>query len=388
MTAELKAARGGVFRAGELPHSSSGGWFEDLNIADFGSNSLGCDSLEFIGLAAATNEMFHLANANLDVEVFSARTFGDWLDIIEAGWRAGIVRITFRTSGSTGIPKRCTHEFPYLRTEVSYLANMFNAERRVVALVAAHHIYGFLFTAMLPDRLGLEVASDMRTDRGVLSQQSMNGDLIVSISERWELLDRTFSTWPKDVEGVVSTAPCSRSLLSSLMERGLRGMTEVYGSTETAGIGTRTWPEDTYRLMPQWQYGATSDRGRSSLTHSSGKLVQLMDRIHFRENEQFELAGRLDGSVQVGGTNVFPERIAALLVSLPGVAGAAVRLMRPEEGMRMKALIVPDSESSGEDLRPELETWIETHLPAVERPKVLTFVPAITMDSFGRALDW
>jgi len=165
-------------------------------------------------------------------------------------------------------------------------------------------------------------------------------------------------------------------------------MTEVYGSTETSGVGIRTWPEDTYRLMPQWQGGTTSDRGQSSLTHGSGKRVQLMDRIHFRENERFELAGRLDGSVQVGGTNVFPERIAALLVSLPGVAGAAVRLMRPEEGTRMKALVVPALESSGEDLRRELETWIETHLPAVERPKALTFVPAIPMDSFGTALDW
>jgi long-chain acyl-CoA synthetase len=355
---------------------------------DFGPDSLGIDSLETIGLAAATNEMFHLADANLDVEVFSARTFGDWLDTIEAGWRAGIARITFRTSGSTGIPKRCTHEFPYLRTEVRYLANMFNAQTRIVARVAAHHIYGFLFTAMLPDRLGLEVVSDVRTDREALPLRLMSGDLIVSIPEHWELLDRTFFTWPKNVEGVVSTAPCSRALISSLIERGLPGMTEVYGPSETSGVGTRTWPEDKYRLMQQWQRGTTSDQGQSSLTHASGKRVQLMDRIHFRENEQFELAGRLDGSVQVGGTNVFPERIAALLVSLPGVAGAAVRLMRPEEGMRMKALVVPDSESSGEDLRRELETWIETHLPAVERPKALTFVPAILMDSFGRALDW
>jgi long-chain acyl-CoA synthetase len=208
LTEELKAARGGAFRDDDLPHSPSGVWSDDLHITGDGAYSLGCDSLEVLGLAAITNEMFHLFDANLDSEVVSARTFGDWLDIIEAAWRAGVVHITFRTSGSTGTPKRYTHPFSHLETEVRYLANLFTTQRRIVALALAHHLYGFIFTAMLPDQLGLDVVSDERTGRAKLPLRLRNGDLVVAIPDHWHLLNRTLATWPKNIGGVVSTAPC------------------------------------------------------------------------------------------------------------------------------------------------------------------------------------
>ena len=140
--------------------------------------------------------------------------------------------------------------------------------------------------------------------------------------------------------------------------------------------------------MEHWHPANASDSQETYLIHSSGMRVQLMDRVHFREDGRFVLAGRLDGSVQVGGTNVYPERIAALLVSRPGVRDASVRLMRPEEGTRLKAFIVPDSETSQDIVHRELEGWIETHLTAVERPKALSFGPALPTDLLGNALDW
>jgi long-chain acyl-CoA synthetase len=385
---ELKAARGGVFRDAEFPHSLSGAWPEDVKIAGGGSQSLGCDSLEVIGLASATNEMFHLSEANIDTEVFSGKTFGDWLDIIEAGWKAGVVHITFRTSGSTGTPKRCTHEFTHLQVEVRHLAELFVTRRRAVALALAHHIYGFIFTAMLPDQLGIDVLSDKRIHQAGSDRWLRRGDLVVSIPEHWQFLNRTLAKWPEGVDGVVSTAPCSRWLIDSLMERGLHRMTEIYGSTETSGIGTRAWPEETYRLMPHWQSAATSDHRKTELIHNSGMRVQLMDRIQFCDDGSFYLTGRLDGSVQVGGTNDYPARIATLLVSRPGVADAAVRLMRPDEGMRLEAFIVPNAELPQDILLRELEVWIATHLTTAERPKKLTFGLAKPIDSLRSQLDW
>jgi long-chain acyl-CoA synthetase len=388
LTAELKAARGGAFRNHELPYSASGAWRDDLHIAGGGAYSLGCDSLEVVGLAAATNEMFHLFEVNSDIEVVSAKSFGDWLDVIEAAWQAGVVHITFRTSGSTGTPKRCTHPFSHLQTEVRYLADIFPTQGRMVALALAHHIYGFILTAMLPDHLGLDVVSDERTSRPGLPLGLRNGDLVVGIPEHWHFLNRTLATWPKGIHGVVSTAFCPRKLIGSLIEGGLHKMTEIYGATETSGIGTRVWPEETYRLMEHWHPANSSDSQETYLIHSSGMRVQLMDRVHFREDGCFVLAGRLDGSVQVGGTNVYPARIAALLISRPGVRDAAVRLMRPEEGTRLKAFIVPDSETFQDIVHHELEDWIETHLTAVERPKSLSFGPALPTDLLGNALDW
>jgi len=299
-----------------------------------------------------------------------------------------MTRITLRTSGSTGTPKSCTHEFSHLQAEIDYLAERFASRERIVAVVLAHHLYGFLFTAMLPDLLGIDVASADRTGGVALSQSPRSGDLVVAIPEQWKFLNRTFAKWPERVEGAVSTAPCSHELIRSLMETGLRDMTEIYGSTETSGIGTRTWPEESYRLMPQWHLSTGDDAKAIDLVHSSGRRYQLMDRIDFREDGSFEICGRLDGSVQVGGTNVYPAQIAALLAFRPRIAAATVRLMRPEEGTRLKAFIVPDSKSSPAIVREELEAWIEGHLTSVERPKALTFGPALPVDPLGNALDW
>ncbi len=46
--------------------------------------------------------------------------------------------------------------------------------------------------------------------------------------------------------------------------------------------------------------------------------------------------------MQVAGINLYPERIAGIIREYPGVAEAEVRLMRPDEGDRLKAFIVMD----------------------------------------------
>lgn len=386
--ARLSAARGGVVGSGSLSHSPNGAWSEDLQVAGEGQRALGCDSLEVMSLAAATNEMFHLYEAHNEGNLLSAGTFGCWLDTIEAAWGSGIDRITFTTSGSTGPPKSCTHRLSYLQTEILYLAEKFATRKRIVALAPAHHIYGFIFTAMLADQLGLEV---MRADdiyASALACGLRQGDLIVSIPDYWQWLNQTVPKWPGSVSGVVSTAPCPPELIRALIERGLSEMIEVYGSSETSGIAVRSWPDRGYRLMPHWKPEDYQASDSASLIHISGIHVQLMDRISFLENGTFLLGGRQDGAVQVGGTNVYPARIAALLLARPGVAKAAVRLMKPEEGVRLKAFIVPESQVCTKDLHGELEKWIDTHLFAVERPKALTFGNTLPMNPFGKDADW
>ena len=376
LTAELQAARGTGFGNDGTEHSRSGRWPEDLILGEVGANALGCDSLELLRVAAAANEMFCLYEAGLEMELFSARTFGGWLDVIEAAWRAGVARVTFNTSGSTGAPKRATHDFGQLYIEVGFLATLFGESRRVVALARAHHIYGFLFTAMLPDRLGVDVAAhDGAVRNGRLDLRE--GDLVVAIPELWSFLNRTVTAWPKHVDGVVSTGPCAPGLIGLLIEDGLGSMTEIYGSTETAGIGTRRWPELRYRLMPQWTPIRSNDPDRTDLFHASGRRVQAMDRLQMDEEGFFTIGGRLDGLVQVGGTNVHPAGIAALLAGRPGVVEAAVGLMRLSDGQRLEAYLVLDPRSSAETVRGELEVWIEQHLAAAERPKALTFVSTL-----------
>ncbi len=119
-------------------------------------DDLGFDSLEKLRLAASVNEMFHLHEVGCEDSLLTDATFGAWIDRVEAAWHSGVASVTFTTSGTTGRPKRCSHDAVHLRTEIAFLADLFRDRQRIVSLVPTHHVYGFLFCALLPDALAIQ----------------------------------------------------------------------------------------------------------------------------------------------------------------------------------------------------------------------------------------
>lgn len=388
LSAELLAARGrgnpGARQLVDLPCE----WPLAMQITGNTEEGLGCDSLEAMWLASAVNEMFHLHEAASEEGLLTDTTFGDWIERIETAWRSGVGALTFTTSGTTGTPKRCAHSVEALLTEAAFLAGIFRDRRRVVSLVPAHHAYGFLFAALLPDTLHVKHVEATRFSPAELARSLEPGDLVVTFPDRWRWLERSLLVWPRDVEGVVSTAPCPPALITSLCERGLSAMTEVYGSSETIGVAVRRWPQTSYELMSHWRFAEPICEDTPEIVHRSGRHFPLPDRIRLQDKGRFHLAGRNDGAVQVGGVNVFPDHIAASLRDRPGVREAAVRLMRPEEGARLKAFVVPDPGADLVVLRKELDGWIDATLQAAERPTAITFGPRLPKSTMGKLAEW
>ena len=86
-----------------------------------------------------------------------------------------------------------------------------------------------------------------------------------------------------------------------------------------------------------------------------------------------------------------PAGIAALLGSHPAVRECAVRLMRPEEGERLKAFIVPRDEAildAPAALGRELRVWLAKRLSPPETPKSLLFGPELPRTVSGKLADW
>lgn len=386
LTAELRIARGrqhGAENAADV--RSAEHWPDSFPL---GPNGLGCDSLDLMSLAAAMNEMFHLHEARIEGDLLSSRVFGNWLDTIERAWRAGVRRITFTTSGSTGRPKRCVHDFDHLSAEVDGLVDRWSDRRRVVAFAPAHHIYGFLFTAMLPDRLVVPCRQAETRGPGAFLAELAAGDLIVSVPERWVFLERSIRSWPADVEGVVSTAPCPSHVLDGLVEGGVVRMTEVYGSSETAGIAWRAVHDAPYDLMPHWRFVAPCDPDAPSLIHAGGTVHAMMDRITPAGERAFRLAGRRDGMVQVGGVNVSPDAVAERLRDRPGVRWAVVRLMGPDEGRRLKAYLWPEISVAADALQSDIEGWAAANLTVAERPVRITVAEGPCSEPPAKGFDW
>jgi 4-coumarate--CoA ligase (photoactive yellow protein activation family) len=362
-------------------------WPADLPLHEEG---LGLDSLERLSVASALNEALHLHESGVEDLLLARPHFGEWVEVAADGLAGFDARLTFRTSGSSGGGKPCTHALARLQQEVEYLASLTAGAQRVLAAVPAHHIYGFLFTVLLPARLGIETMRDVRRlTPQALVQLLRPGDLLISHPAHSALVARHGGRLPAGVHGVTSTAPCPDALALELQANGLARLTQVYGSSETAGIGTRSAAGAPYRLMPFWSRDA-ADGTQLLRTTPEGTVCAhaIQDRLEWPAASEFRVCGRLDEAVQVGGINVFPSQVRQVLLAHPQVADATVRPMAPEEGSRLKAFIVPAPGADPECLRAELWSWTEARLGAPARPKAFTLGEQLPRNAMGKLADW
>ena len=357
--------------------------------AELGTGTLNTDSLELLELASAVAEMFHLHETGVEEYLLRYRTLENWAEIVEFSQSHKADSVTFRTSGSTGKPKRCVHRIGDLEREVAAHAVRHNDRKRILVSVPRHHIYGFLWTIMLPQTLGLEVLDVRRWTPGKINGVLRDGDLLIGTPPTWKFLGHGIETFPNGVGGITSGAPCPAPLFGELKRRGL-DLTEVYGSSETGGIGTRTSPEDTFALLAFWRKGAPDNSLVRLGLRAGDEPVSLdaPDHLEWTDDEHFLVGRRRDGAVQVRGINVFMDRVADCIRSHPVVEECAVRLMKPDEGDRLKAFIVfRESGSTSRDLQ-EVEQWMRERLSPAERPASITTGVSLPRNEMGKLKDW
>ena len=376
VAAELAAAR----PARQLAPSPS--WPADLDLAA----DLGADSLELMSAATSLADLLGFARAGMDDALLARTRLSDWTATARASLTREDSVLTFRTSGSSGTPKRCAHALADLWREVEELARLLPGRRRVLTAVPAHHIYGFLFTVLLPQagQAPLPVVDLRASSPAALAAQLEAGDLVVAHPDFWNAVAALAPAFPADVAGVSSGAPCPDPTARTLAAGGLC-LLQVYGSSETAGVGTRDAAGEPYRLLPYWRRGAVENTIERD---DAGGAFALQDRLAWSDDRHFLPTGRIDAAVQVGGTNVHPAYVAEVLALHPGVRACAVRLMRPDEGARLKAFVVATEGFAPAPLREELAAWIAERLTPPERPAAFSFGPALPRQPGGKPADW
>ncbi|WP_225984457.1 4-coumarate--CoA ligase [Noviherbaspirillum aerium] len=364
-------------------------WEAGLHLVD----DLGADSLELLGIATALAESLHMHESGFEDYLLARPTIGEWVQIAQASLQHFSGKLTFRTSGSTGQPKPCCHPLPLLMQEVVELSALFSGRRRILCAVPGHHIYGFLFTILLPRALGIDASGiiDLRgSSPARLANELKEGDLVVGHPEFWRAAARLLPSVPAGVIGVTSTAPCPAEVSQAIEEAGMHKLIQVYGSSETAGIGWRDSSTSPYRLFSHWKKSAEAHHGLLRMQPDGQETsYTCQDRLQWTGPREFLPAGRMDNAVQVGGINVFPARVRDVLLQHPEVADAAVRLMRPEEGARLKAFIVarmPGIDHA--ELQQRLHSWVTEHLTTAERPKAFTFGEQLPKSSMEKDADW
>ena len=383
IVADLRTLRPSSSRLPALP------WEPTLHI----SRELDVDSLELLSLASSLAEAIHLHESGIEDYLLARPTIQDWAVIAQTGLQEFSATLTFRTSGSTGLAKPCTHPLDHLQQEIRELTPLFAGRRRIFSAVPSHHIYGFLFTILLPRALSLsnDHVVDVRgSSPAGLARVLSEGDLVVAHPDFWRAVTRSMPAIPPGVIGVTSTAPCADEVSAALEAGGLSQLFQIYGSSETAGVGWRASASSPYKLFSFWKKANVEGSELIRTAPDAKRVVHYcQDRLEWISPVEFRVIGRVDDVVQVGGSNVSPQKVRTILMQYPDVVDAAVRLMHASEGSRLKAFIVVRNQSSNPTmLHGQLEEWVNTRLSAPERPKSFTFGHQLPQGASGKDADW
>jgi 4-coumarate--CoA ligase len=359
-------------------------WPDDLAL---GEEGLGLDSLGIMACAAAVDRLFQLHETGAEGYLLLRRRLDAWADIVCGGLRHGVSGFTFASSGSTGAPRPLPHPLATLLPEARFWAERFADRRRIVLTVPAHHIYGCLFGVLMPSLLGLPVLDRRTATPGALAREVSAGDLLVGFPTGLAALARHGARLPDDLRATSSTAPLPAETARALRDLGLAQLVEIYGSSETAGIGWRDTPEAPFRLLPRWRPGAAG-HAASLIEAETGAEIPLPDHVAWLPCGLLRPTGRKDHAVQVAGVNVWPMRVAAELQAHPEITQAIARLDTTLAEPRLKAFVVPAAGADTARLPAELAAWCATRLDPPERPVRFTIGTALPRGTMGKEADW
>ncbi|MEO0655310.1 MAG: 4-coumarate--CoA ligase [Pseudomonadota bacterium] len=356
----------------------------ELGDLALGENGLGFDSLARIDLAAAVAQVFDLGATGRDDYLLLAERLGEWAELVAGALDAAgaAAQLTFHTSGSTDRPKAVPHMLADLLEEVAVITpTLFDPPPdRVVSLVPAHHIYGCLFTCLYPAWIGCDVIDAQHRPAAAVLRALCAGDLVVGTPQNWGHLLGSGNGLPPGVRGVVSAGPMPHALWSQAEAQGLQDLVEIFGATETAGIGWRRAGDQPFALLPHIH--RVTD---TTLESQRGTRRILQDRVEWRDDRHFVPVGRRDHAVQIAGVNVSLRRVEATIAEAPQVAEAAVR----PHGDRLKAFVVPMPPAPADtELRDALNAWTTARLPAPARPVHYSVGPALPRNAMGKLSDW
>lgn len=310
--------------------------------------------------------------------------------------------VTVWTSGSTGDHQRHSKTAGQLFAEALVLAEHFGlAERasglgrgvRVAATVPSHHIYGLLFSVLVPLVSGGAFLRETPLHAGVVKAalEGTGADVLVSVPAHLRALRILDPGQLPALRRVFSSgAALPPATATMLFERFGLAVTEVLGSTETGGMASRiSGPSDSpspWEPLPHVGAGV-DDEGRliidsPFLPPDGPRPWVTADRVEFEPgSRRFRHLGRVDGVVKIGAKRVSLAEIERRLLDIEGVEDATVTAVdvAGARGRETVALVVAPG-LSPEHLRRELRRWLD---PVVV-PRRLRLVDALPREDNGK----
>jgi len=249
------------------------------------------------------------------------------------------------TGGSTGSPRLWTKTGENIFGEALFLARHFRITEKdcIVATVPPYHIYGLLFSVVLPLVSGARVVAATPSFPADIaaSVQEHGATILAAVPAHYRALRETALPGSPLRLAVSSAGMLARQDSLAFLRNNGVGVVEVYGSTETGGIATRNRAEGEEHFAPfptvDWKIRDGRLAVRSPYISPDFPLMEdgyflTADRVDAC-GRRFSLQGRADGVTKVGGKRVDLEEIRMLIKKEPGVIDCVVQAL-PDTGGR------------------------------------------------------
>lgn len=255
------------------------------------------------------------------------------------------------TGGSTGAPQLWSKTGGNIFGEVLFLADHFSVSPRdrVAATISPLHIYGLLYSVALPLISGATVlqATPSFPEEIIRTIHDQEATLLVSVPAHYRALRGKASLGASLRLAFSSAGMLELDDNIAFCQHNAAGIVEVYGSTETGGIGLRhrSRGEQGFTPYPTIAWKIREQRLQIRSPYLSPELVRdaadffvTNDRVEPCGPSAFQLRGRADSITKVGGKRVDLEEIRGLIKQQPGVTDCLV-LALPATGSREHRIV-------------------------------------------------
>ncbi|HEB88042.1 MAG TPA: hypothetical protein ENI85_00580 [Deltaproteobacteria bacterium] len=274
--------------------------------------------------------------------------------------REGVIATVY-TSGTTGPMTPCRKTSAELLGEAEGLARTFDVVPgdRIVGAVAPGHIYGLLFTILLPLMRGASFSRETPHHASAVAHcvGTHRASILVSVPVQLRAFGALAGRSLAQLRRVFSsTGPLPDSVARDFHERHGLAVTEIFGSTETGGIAWRmrfAGDPEPWQPFPGVQV-SVGETGRlrvdSPFLHPElTRPFETGDLIEPAPDGGFIHLGRADGIVKIGGRRVRIQEVEDGIRKCSGVEDAAVLAVPAPAGRghRLLAAIVPVPDPKG-----------------------------------------
>ena len=218
--------------------------------------------------------------------------------------------LIFSTSGSSGEPKLVEKSWHQINTELATLSATFSlkGDNVFLATVSHQHIYGLLFRLLWPLSKKATIEDTIEyPEHGIRVLAKNTAVVLISSPAFLKRLaqDNVFIDYKSNLSRVFSSGgPLADADAITLYQQFSQGVVQVYGSTETGGIGYRSvtrLPAVSWQTFAGIHLTIEADTQRFCLQSPYINEVKLLldDKGELNNNGGFSLLGRVDRTIKL-----------------------------------------------------------------------------------------